>query len=121
MKSPKGTEDKLSTIRNAWEAEAPDKTFGGMTLPQFKAEIGPSFTARQNLRDIDAQRDRETNARDDADENSLSKADLVVAGVVGDPTFGPDSTLYEAMGYTRKSERKSGLTRKKESPSTPKT
>jgi hypothetical protein len=37
---------------------------------------------------------------------------LVVNGVVGDPTFGPDSALYEAMGYVRKSERKSGLTRK---------
>jgi hypothetical protein len=32
--------------------------------------------------------------------------------VTGDPAFGPDSSLYEAMGYVRKSERKSGLTRK---------
>ena len=40
----------------------------------------------------------------------------VVAGVIGDPAFGPNSSVYELMGYTRKSERKSGLTRKKESP-----
>jgi hypothetical protein len=33
---------------------------------------------------------------------------LVVNGVVSDLAFGPDSDLYEAMGYVRKS----GLTRK---------
>ncbi len=37
----------------------------------------------------------------------------VVKGVVGDPAFGEDCDLYEAMGYVRKSERKSGLSRKK--------
>ena len=52
------------------------------------------------------------NSREDADQVSLAKAAMIVAGVVGDPSFGPDSSLYEAMGYTRKSERKSGLTRK---------
>jgi len=46
----------------------------------------------------------------------------VVNGVLADPTEGPDSSLYEAMGYTRKSERKSGLTRgKKSAGSTPPT
>ena len=38
---------------------------------------------------------------------------LVVYGVMGNPAYGPDSDLYEAMGYVRKSERKTGLTRKK--------
>ena len=38
---------------------------------------------------------------------------MVVKGVVGDPAFGEDCDLYEAMGYVRKSERKSGLSRKK--------
>jgi hypothetical protein len=40
----------------------------------------------------------------------------VVNGVKGDPAFGEDSDLYETMGYVRKSERKSGLTRKKSTP-----
>jgi hypothetical protein len=38
--------------------------------------------------------------------------------VLSDPTEGPDSALYEAMGYTRKSERKSGLTRQRKQSST---
>lgn len=115
MRAPKETEDRLNKILNGWRKEAPDKSFGRMTLAQFETEIEPSFTARRNLADLDAQRARETNTRDDADEHSLSKADLVVAGVIGDPDFGANSSLYELMGYTRKSERKSGLTRRKES------
>lgn len=116
MKAPKDTEDRLNKILTAWKTEAADKTFGGMSLAQFGTEIAPSFTARENLADIDAKRAKEINARDDADRHSLSKADMVVAGVIGDPAFGPNSSLYELLGYTRKSERKSGLTRKKESP-----
>jgi hypothetical protein len=33
--------------------------------------------------------------------------------VAGDPAYGNDSPLYGAMGFVRKSEKKSGLTRKK--------
>jgi len=33
-------------------------------------------------------------------------------GVAGDPNFGNDSPLYGAMGFVRKSNRASGLTRK---------
>jgi hypothetical protein len=32
--------------------------------------------------------------------------------VVGDPNYGDNSNLYEAMGCVRKSERASGLSRK---------
>lgn len=39
-----------------------------------------------------------------------SKVGLCVAG---DPAYGNDSPLYGAMGFVRKSEKKSGLTRKK--------
>ena len=38
--------------------------------------------------------------------------DLVVNSVKGTQGFGSDSALYRAFGYVRKSERKTGLTRK---------
>ena len=120
MKSPKDAEEKLNKILNAWKSQAADKSFGGMTVAQFETAIAPSFTTRRNLMEIETRRVNEANARDSADEQSLHKADLVVAGVVGDPNFGPDSSLYELMGYTRKSERRSGLTRKKNSTPPPK-
>ena len=111
-KSPKSNEEQLDRILNAWKTLASDKAFGGMTAEQFETAIAPSKTARAKIDDLDSQMTHAINERDGADEVSLAKAAMVVAGVVGDPNFGPDSSLYEAMGYTRKSERKSGLTRK---------
>jgi len=103
---------------NAWETLAPDKTFGGMTLAQFQAAVQPSQAARERIEDLEDQLSQALTNRDRADEDSLAKAQLVVNGVVGDPTEGPDSALYKAFGYTPKSERKSGLTRKRNTPPT---
>ena len=97
---------------NAWESLAPTKSFGGLTLEQFKALADPAQTARGRISDLESQMTQAINDRDSADAAFLAKAQLVVSGVVADPTEGPDSSLYEAMGYTRKSERRSGLTRK---------
>jgi len=47
-----------------------------------------------------------------ADEAALAKANQILAGVAADPDFGDNSSLWEAMGRTRKSERGTGLTRK---------
>jgi hypothetical protein len=114
--SPKQIEEKIQEILNAWRDIVPNKTFGGMTLAQFEAKVKPSFDAREQVAKIENQLAQAINQRDDADEVSLDTVQLVVAGVVGDPTEGPNSPLYEAMGYTRKSERKTGLTRKKKTP-----
>jgi hypothetical protein len=117
--SPKDTQSKIETVRNAWKTLAPDKSFGGMTYVQFETAIAPSFTTRQQLEENDDQRTQLLTARADADEASLTKVSLVVNGVRADPNFGDDSGLIEAMGYTRASERKSGLTRKGGSPKPP--
>lgn len=121
--SPKETEERLDRIVSAWRAHAADKTFGGMTLPQFEAEIAPSRTVRVQLAANETEKTGLINNRDDADEHSLTKAQLMVNGVNGDPNFGPNSTLIEAIGYVRKSERKTGLTRKAggNAPAAPKT
>jgi hypothetical protein len=110
--SPKDNQSKIETVRNAWKTLAPDKSFGGMTYAQFEAATAPSFTTRQQLEENDNQRTQLLTARAGADDVSLSKVSLVVNGVRADPNFGDDSGLIEAMGYTRTSERKSGLTRK---------
>jgi hypothetical protein len=109
--SPKTIEEKIDRMLNAWRTLAPDKTFGGMTLMQFEAVATPSLDARRRIDDLDDQRTQASANRDRADEAFNAKAQLVVNGVLGDPTEGPDSALYEAFGYTRKSDRKSGLHR----------
>jgi hypothetical protein len=118
MDSPKRNKERLERIVNAWQAHAPEKSFGGMTLDQFKAKIKPSYDSRNRLEKLESQVAAEQNARDDADRESLDAAQMVVNGVKGDPTEGPDSALYEAFGYVRDSERSSGLTRKKKTKQT---
>jgi len=112
MDAPKKAISKIDDVVKAWTTLAPTSEFGGMTLEQFKALIKPSQNTREALDALDKQVTAAINARDAADAESLAKVKLVVNGVVGDPKFGPDSVLYEAMGYVRESERKSGLTRK---------
>ena len=111
--SPKDVEEKIHRMLNAWETLAPDKTFGGMSLPQFQARVAVSQAARQRIDQLEDQLKQAQAERDRADEAFNEKAQLIVNGVLADPTEGPDSALYEAFGYKRKSERRSGLRRKR--------
>lgn len=119
MASPKQHEEKILQIINAWRDLASTKSFGGMTLAQAEVKVKPSFDTRQQIAQIENQLAQAINLREDSDDASLNTLQLVVAGVLADPTEGPDSALYERMGYTRKSERKTGLTRKKSAKTTP--
>lgn len=118
--SPKTTAERMEKMVNAWRTLASAKSFGGMTLAQFESAAEPSRAARRKIEELDAQRADAVIERDTADEAFDAKAKFVIAGVLADPTEGPDSALYEAFGYTRTSERKSGLTRKgtKQKPTT---
>ena len=112
MPRPKDIQEKIDRIRNAWRTLAPNKTFGGMTLMQFEEECLPSQEARNAIEELQDRLTKALAGRDTADEHTAAEIKLVVAGVLGDPTEGPDSPLYEAFGYTRTSERRTGLTRK---------
>lgn len=118
--NPNANKAKLTQVTNAWSELAADKSFGGMTLAQFKAACKPSLDARDELARLEAQVTQWQNRRDDADGKTTEVIQKVVNGVKGDPAFGEDCDLYEAMGYVRKSERKSGLTKKKSTPPPPK-
>lgn len=113
MPSPKDAEQKMERMLNAWRALAPEKTFGAMTLSQFEAVAAPAQAARRRIVDLNDQLARAIAERDAADQAFSTRAQQVVAGVLADPTEGPDSALYQAFGYTRKSDRKSGLTRRR--------
>lgn len=112
--NPKGNEEKIRRYVNSWEQLTPQKSFGGMTLAQLKAAVDPSLSIRQQIEEMETRLKGLYAERDHADEVSLAKLQLVVNGVLADPDLGPDSALYQALGYTRQSDRKSGLTRKHE-------
>jgi len=112
MNGPKQIEEDTNKIINAWTTLAPTASFAGMTLTQYKAKVQPSFDARAQVMTLQTQKDSAEDTRDDADKVTVPTNQLVVNAVKGDPAHGEDSDLYEAMGYIRKSARKSGLTRK---------
>jgi hypothetical protein len=111
--SPKENLVRLAKIQNAWEQLAQEKVFGGMTLIQFRAIVARCTAARDRIDDLENQMTQAITERENADEAGLNAAKLVTNGVRADPTEGDGSALYEAMGYTRPSDRKSGLHRTK--------
>ncbi len=115
-KSPKDNEEKMLKVLNAWKTLAPDKTFGGMTAAQFETQINKSLAPRQRLIEIEDERMLEQTLREAQDMMTMNNVQQIVNGVLADPSEGPNSALYEAMGYVRKDDRKSGLTRKRVSP-----
>jgi hypothetical protein len=110
--SPKDVAAATQKIMTAWQQVAGGATFAGMTYDQFKDKVQGSFDARDQIAQLDAAMTTALNARDDADKVTLDLNQKVVKAVVGDVAYGDNSSLYEAMGYVRASERASGLGKK---------
>lgn len=113
--TPRENETKYTRFLNSVTTLAPGKTFGGVTLAEFAAQVEKSNAPRQRLVEIADEKMDEEAKRDNEDVNTMKMCERIKNGVVADPDFGDDSALYEALGFVRKSERKSGLTRKKSS------
>jgi hypothetical protein len=104
--------DRIETIGAAWRNLAPEGTFAGMTLEQFEEAVMPAIEKRQELLALEKQVEGKRTERALADKAAREVLEMVVNSVRGTPGYGSDSTLYRAFGYVRKSERRSGLTRK---------
>lgn len=114
--APTRTMDCLEKVLDAWRNLAPDMQFGGITLTEFQAKINASLGARVEVTAKENEYKAAIVSRDNTDADAMAAKTLVVNGVIGNPNFGPNSALYEAMGYVRKDMRASGLTRKKKEP-----
>ena len=112
--SPKSFEQKMERMLSAWKTLAPDKKFAGMTFADFEARCAPSRNARKRLAELEDERTQKLADRDVADKDADVRMKQVVAGVLADPDYGPDSALYEAFGYIPDHDRKSGLHRGKQ-------
>jgi hypothetical protein len=100
-------------VIRAWTDVCPQQTFSGLTLDQFKEVVKASLVARDELAELESRVTATIARRDAADIVSLEAVRRVVHSVKGDPTQGEDGQLYAAMGYTRRSRRGSGLTRRR--------
>jgi len=110
--NPKKVAAKLQKVIDAWTTLRPTKSFSGLTLTQFQAQVQPSLAARDQLVTLSNQMTDSRTQRRLSDAASLTLAQQVVNSVKGDPAEGEDGPLYAAMGYVPKNSRRSGLTRK---------
>ena len=108
------TTKKTDTHSQRLEDSMPDKTFARMTVEQLK-QCSPFVHNSPATRRHDDQRTHLLNTRANADATVGKAAQVVPAS--GRCRFGPDSSL-SGYGLCKKSERKSGLTRKGGAPST---
>lgn len=100
-------------IRTAWSELAPGETFAGLALNEFVADTSAVVSLRE---EIDATRAKLAGLRQQRAQVDAAARDtmsLVINSVRGNPAFGEDSALYRAMGFIPKSERETGLTRKR--------
>ena len=99
-------------MNDAWKEGAPTVEFMGVKQADLNSNIADIEAKEQNLDDLRAQiKMLEDKVSDDYAALDDKLVD-VGNGVRGSRDYGDDSPLYGAMGYVRKSDRASGLTRK---------
>lgn len=101
---------------DAWKEGAPTVEFMDIAQTVLNGMITNVETKEQTLDDLRAQvKMLEEEISDDYAELDDTIVN-VGNGVRGSKAYGDDSPLYGAMGFIRKSERASGLTRKTKTP-----
>ena len=108
---PKEAYDRITHTSSTWENLRPKKSFAGLSLEKFNDLVAPSISTRATISRLENELIAAHSQRDTADLVSLDALQHVVNSVKGDPEEGEDGEFYEALGYVRKSERKSGLHR----------
>lgn len=108
--------ERVTKMGEAWKEGAAAVSFGGIALTGFETGITNAEAIDLEIADLEAQVEMKKDERDTKYTVLDRESVMVRNGVVGDPAYGDDSPLYGAMGFVRKSERASGLTRKTKKP-----
>jgi hypothetical protein len=108
--NPGNIVEKRNVIAEAWRELSPTETFANMTLAEFEAQTQSIITTRENLTREERRVSAAIGLRNAADKVAIESIQLVVNSVRGNPNYGRNSSLYRAMGYVPRDERKSGLT-----------
>ena len=103
---------RAAKMNDAWAEGAPKVEFMGVTQADLSAKMTAIEGKEQTLGDLRAQVKM---LEDEINDDYADLDDTIVSvgnGVRGSKDYGDDSPLYGAMGFVRKSDRASGLTRK---------
>lgn len=108
----KEVRQQCNVMNDAWVEGAPTVAFNGIKQTEFAADIEAAAAADAEIADLESQLKMKRDVRDAKYAALGQKRSKVGQGVAGSPDYGDDSPLYGAMGFIRKSDRASGLTRK---------
>ncbi|CAN5397543.1 hypothetical protein BH10ACI3_BH10ACI3_27430 [soil metagenome] len=109
----KTVKEKCNVMHDAWVEGAIGVNFYGISQTEFLADIQTVTANEAAIADLEAELKMKRELRDDQFFALDQKRSKIGQGVAGSADYGNDSPLYGAMGFVRKSEKKSGLTRKK--------
>lgn len=110
----KRIKEKALQIQNAWNEGANTVgEFRNTKKSDFDADIAAGQASEDRIADLKAQLKMEEDNRDMIYTRINNSTVDVRQGVEGHKDFGDDHPLLSAMGFVRKSERASGLTRGK--------
>ncbi len=112
----KEVKEQSSRMNDAWVEAAKTVEFNGITQAEFAADIADAANDDAEIADIESSLNMKRDVRDGKYAAINAKRSNVGKGVAGSKDFGDDSPLYGAMGFVRKSDRASGLTRKPKTP-----
>ena len=105
--------DACNVMNDAWFEGASAVNFSGLKQNDFQTSIETAAAKDAAIADLESQLKMKRDERDDDYRSLDQERSRIGLAVAGDPNYGNDSPLYGAMGFVRKSEKKSGLTRKK--------
>ena len=103
---PKGNQ-----ISMAWEDEAKDDVFGGITWSGHFEVLTACRDADERIAELENRLNGERAIRDQYRAQLAETNRKVYYGVLAHPAHGDDCSLLARMGYTRRSDYNSGLTR----------
>lgn len=112
-RSPKDAEVRITDVIGAWGGMRPAKSFAGYTFDQYKGIVKPSLEVRERIANLERQLQEAVAEREAADAVSLEATRRVIHAVRADSEEGENGPLYAAMGYVRRSQRATGLTRRR--------
>ena len=103
---PKG--DQISL---AWGDETKDTVFGGIAWSGHNVDLAACQEADARISELENRLDGERAIRDQLRNQLGERNRKVYYGVLAHPDYGDDCPLLARMGYTRRSDQDSGLTR----------
>jgi hypothetical protein len=111
----KNIKTRVNRINDAWTEGALSVEFSGIKQTDFQQDITSAAAIESDIADLETQIQMKKDERDQKYSKLQTDSVRVSDGVKGDKNFGSDSPVYGAMGFVIKSQRASGLTRKKKS------